>query len=151
MSRVGVTDALVAAIASGAYDFIVANYANPDMVGHTGVWDATVRRSRSSMPASRRRRRDRGRREPRPDGPAPAGDHRRPRQRRRLRDEAGRPVTAHSLNPVPIVLLVGPSRGPPLATASWPMSPRRCSSSPACRLGRDDRHSLVADGLTALW
>ena len=26
----------------GAYDFIVANYANPDMVGHTGVWDATL-------------------------------------------------------------------------------------------------------------
>ena len=26
----------------GTYDFIVANYANPDMVGHTGVWPATV-------------------------------------------------------------------------------------------------------------
>ena len=36
------TDELVAAIESGRYDFIVANYANPDMVGHTGVWDATV-------------------------------------------------------------------------------------------------------------
>ena len=42
MSAVGVTDALVEAIGSGDYDFIVANYANPDMVGHTGVWDATV-------------------------------------------------------------------------------------------------------------
>ena len=42
MSAGGVTDALVAAIASGEYDFIVANYANPDMVGHTGVWGATV-------------------------------------------------------------------------------------------------------------
>ena len=42
MSAGGVTDELVAAIASGRYDFIVANYANPDMVGHTGVWDATV-------------------------------------------------------------------------------------------------------------
>ena len=42
MSAAGVTDALVEAIESGAYDFIVANYANPDMVGHTGVWDATV-------------------------------------------------------------------------------------------------------------
>ena len=42
MSAVGVTDELVAAIRSGAYDFIVANYANPDMVGHTGVWEATV-------------------------------------------------------------------------------------------------------------
>ena len=42
MSAVGVTDALVEAIDSGEYDFIVANYANPDMVGHTGVWDATI-------------------------------------------------------------------------------------------------------------
>jgi 2,3-bisphosphoglycerate-independent phosphoglycerate mutase len=42
MSAAGVTDELVAAIRSGAYDFIVANYANPDMVGHTGVWEATV-------------------------------------------------------------------------------------------------------------
>ena len=42
MSAAGVTDALVEAIESGTYDFIVANYANPDMVGHTGVWDATL-------------------------------------------------------------------------------------------------------------
>src|SRR5207253_8607969 len=43
MSAQGVTDALVAGIESADYDFIVANYANADMVGHTGVWDATVR------------------------------------------------------------------------------------------------------------
>ena len=42
MSAAGVTDALVAAIESGRYDVIMANYANPDMVGHTGVWDAAV-------------------------------------------------------------------------------------------------------------
>ena len=42
MSAVGVTDALVEAIGSGTFDFIVANFANPDMVGHTGVWDATL-------------------------------------------------------------------------------------------------------------
>src|SRR6266545_6104894 len=42
MSAVGVTDALVLAIGSGDYDFIVANYANADMVGHTGRWDATI-------------------------------------------------------------------------------------------------------------
>ena len=51
MSAAGVTDALVAAIESGKYDFIVANFANPDMVGHTGVWDATVLPSSSSMAA----------------------------------------------------------------------------------------------------
>ena len=38
----GVTDTLVEAIGSGTYDVIVANNANPDMVGHTGVWDATI-------------------------------------------------------------------------------------------------------------
>jgi 2,3-bisphosphoglycerate-independent phosphoglycerate mutase len=42
MSAVGVTDALVEGIGAERYDFIVANYANPDMVGHTGVWDATI-------------------------------------------------------------------------------------------------------------
>jgi 2,3-bisphosphoglycerate-independent phosphoglycerate mutase len=42
MSAVGVTDALVAGIESGRFDLLVANFANPDMVGHTGVWDATV-------------------------------------------------------------------------------------------------------------
>ncbi len=42
MSAAGVTEAIVEAIESGAYDVIMANYANPDMVGHTGVWEATV-------------------------------------------------------------------------------------------------------------
>jgi 2,3-bisphosphoglycerate-independent phosphoglycerate mutase len=42
MSAYEVTDKLVAAIASGKYDLIIVNYANPDMVGHTGVMDAAV-------------------------------------------------------------------------------------------------------------
>jgi 2,3-bisphosphoglycerate-independent phosphoglycerate mutase len=42
MSAPEVTDNLVAAIRSRAYDFIVVNYANPDMVGHTGNHAATV-------------------------------------------------------------------------------------------------------------
>jgi 2,3-bisphosphoglycerate-independent phosphoglycerate mutase len=42
MSATGVADEIVAAIGSGEYDLIVANFANADMVGHTGVWDATV-------------------------------------------------------------------------------------------------------------
>lgn len=37
MSAIAVTDALVAAIESGQYDLIVCNYANPDMIGHTGI------------------------------------------------------------------------------------------------------------------
>ena len=42
MSAAGVSDALVEVVESDAYDLVVANYANADMVGHTGVWDATV-------------------------------------------------------------------------------------------------------------
>jgi len=43
MSAPEVTDRLVAAIDSGSYDAIVCNYANGDMVGHTGNIEATVR------------------------------------------------------------------------------------------------------------
>src|SRR5690606_26052337 len=42
MSAGEVTDRLEAAILSGKYDLIVCNYANPDMVGHTGVMDAAL-------------------------------------------------------------------------------------------------------------
>ena len=40
MSAYEVKDKLVAAIGEQKYDFIVVNYANGDMVGHTGVYDA---------------------------------------------------------------------------------------------------------------
>ena len=43
MSALEVTAKLEAAIASGKYDLIVVNYANPDMVGHTGMMDSAVR------------------------------------------------------------------------------------------------------------
>jgi 2,3-bisphosphoglycerate-independent phosphoglycerate mutase len=105
MSAPGVTDALVAAIESDRYDFIVANLANPDMVGHTGVWTATVQALETvdaclervtqavELVAARE-----------PNGPGPAllitADHGNADE---LRDEQGNPVTAHSLNPVPIV------------------------------------------------
>lgn len=42
MSAGPVTDALVEAIRSRRFDLIVCNYANGDMVGHTGVFDAAV-------------------------------------------------------------------------------------------------------------
>lgn len=42
MSAPEVTDRLVEAIGSGAYDLIVCNYANGDMVGHTGNYEAAV-------------------------------------------------------------------------------------------------------------
>lgn len=43
MSAPGVTDAVVAAIRSSRYAFIIVNYANCDMVGHTGVFAAAVK------------------------------------------------------------------------------------------------------------
>jgi 2,3-bisphosphoglycerate-independent phosphoglycerate mutase len=105
MSAAGVTDALVDAIASDTYDFIVANYANPDMVGHTGIWAATVTavetvdaclgRVVAAVAAHDRAR----------DGGALlviTADHGNADE---MRDAHGAPVTAHSLNPVPIVLV----------------------------------------------
>jgi 2,3-bisphosphoglycerate-independent phosphoglycerate mutase len=41
MSAAAVADALVAAIQGDSYDFAIVNFANPDMVGHTGDFDAT--------------------------------------------------------------------------------------------------------------
>jgi 2,3-bisphosphoglycerate-independent phosphoglycerate mutase len=104
MSAAGVTDALTDAIASGTYDFIVANYANPDMVGHTGVWDAAVEavtfidgclgRVVDAMPA---------------DGLlCITADHGNADE---MRDDAGNPMTAHSLNRVPLVLVGAAAAG----------------------------------------
>ncbi len=42
MSACGVTEGLMEALNSDTYDVIIINYANPDMVGHTGVFDAAV-------------------------------------------------------------------------------------------------------------
>jgi 2,3-bisphosphoglycerate-independent phosphoglycerate mutase len=110
MSAAGVTDALVEAIGSGRYDFIIANFANPDMVGHTGVWEATMRALAAvdgclgrivaaieAVPGE----------SPETTGAllAITADH---GNAEHLRDAAGNPVTAHSLNPVPLLLL-GPS------------------------------------------
>jgi len=43
MNASELTDRLVKAIASGQYDVIICNYANPDMVGHTGKLDAAIK------------------------------------------------------------------------------------------------------------
>ncbi len=117
MSAVGVTDALVEAIGSGGYDFIVANYANPDMVGHTGVWEATlaalavidgcIARVVAAIEAVEAGD---------PDGPgallAITADHGNADE---LRDAEGRPVTAHSVNPVPLLLVGRAARAVTLA------------------------------------
>jgi 2,3-bisphosphoglycerate-independent phosphoglycerate mutase len=43
MSAYEVTDALLPELKNQTADFICLNYANADMVGHTGVWDAAIR------------------------------------------------------------------------------------------------------------
>jgi 2,3-bisphosphoglycerate-independent phosphoglycerate mutase len=43
MSASELTDRAVEAIDSGKYDLIVLNYANPDMVGHTGILSAAIK------------------------------------------------------------------------------------------------------------
>jgi 2,3-bisphosphoglycerate-independent phosphoglycerate mutase len=107
-SAPGVTDALVAAIESGAYDFIVANYANADMVGHTGVWEAAVN-AVEALDACLGRVAlavlgldERGRAAA---GPGAllciTADHGNAEE---MRDALGNPQTAHSLAPVPVLL-----------------------------------------------
>ena len=105
MSADEVTDRLVAAIGEGRFDFIVCNYANTDMVGHTGVLAAamaavaTVDRCLGRLEQAIRQ----------------AGgtmlvtaDH---GNAETMRDPAtGAPHTAHTLNRVP-VLLVNPPPG----------------------------------------
>jgi 2,3-bisphosphoglycerate-independent phosphoglycerate mutase len=119
MSAAGVADGLVGAIESGRYDLIVANFANPDMVGHTGVWEATVeactfldgclgRVADAVLAADARSL---------ADGGAGAllgvtADH---GNADVMRDERGDPVTKHSLSPVPFVLAGTAVRGRRLA------------------------------------
>jgi 2,3-bisphosphoglycerate-independent phosphoglycerate mutase len=107
MRAVGVTDALVAAIASGDYDFIVANYANPDMVGHTGKWEATLE-ALGVVDGCLGRVVHAVQQVDHQDVTAPGAllaitaDHGNADE---LRDALGNPVTAHSLNPVPFMLI----------------------------------------------
>lgn len=43
MSAAGITSAICAELESGWPDFVCLNFANPDMVGHTGVFDAVIK------------------------------------------------------------------------------------------------------------
>ncbi|CAN5808859.1 2,3-bisphosphoglycerate-independent phosphoglycerate mutase [soil metagenome] len=111
MSAEGVTDALVAAIRGRQHDFLVANYANADMVGHTGVWEATVTAVEALDGCLARIVAALAEVDSVPPIAADAGvagsllcvtaDHGNADQ---MRDAEGYPVTAHSLNPVPLLL-----------------------------------------------
>ena len=43
MSAQPLTDALISKLSEKNYDFVLVNFANPDMVGHTGILDAAVK------------------------------------------------------------------------------------------------------------
>jgi 2,3-bisphosphoglycerate-independent phosphoglycerate mutase len=106
MSAPGVADAIVAGIDSGRYDVVVANFANPDMVGHTGVWSATIRAVETVDAClggivAALHMNDLG-----AEGLlVVTADH---GNADLLRTPEGNPITAHSLNPVPIVI-AGPA------------------------------------------
>ncbi|VBB07631.1 bpg-independent pgam n-terminus (ipgm n) [Lucifera butyrica] len=106
MSAVEVTDRVVEVIKSGKYDFIILNYANGDMVGHTGVMEAAVKAvtvvdqcvgrfvdAMRSMGGITCITADHGNAEVMVD------------------PETGEPFTAHTTNPVPFVLVSEAHRG----------------------------------------
>ena len=99
MSAYEVTDEAVARIESGKYDVIVLNFANCDMVGHTGVFDAAVAAVEAVDTCLGRVL----------DAIAHMGgaaivtaDHGNADE---MFDEQGNVVTSHSTNPVPLVLV----------------------------------------------
>jgi 2,3-bisphosphoglycerate-independent phosphoglycerate mutase len=102
MSEAEVTQAFLEAIAEG-YDLIVVNYANPDMVGHTGNIDAAVRACEAV---------DAGLGQVVPAILAAGGaliltaDH--GNCEMMIDPETGGAHTAHTLNPVPVIVAGGP-------------------------------------------
>ncbi len=102
MAAPEVTDRLVAAIAAG-YDLIVVNYANPDMVGHTGSLPAAIRaceavdaglgRALEALRAAK-------------GAMIVTADH--GNCETMIDPATGGPHTAHTTNPVPVILVGGP-------------------------------------------
>jgi 2,3-bisphosphoglycerate-independent phosphoglycerate mutase len=100
MSAAGVTAELLKAVRSDQYDFIVVNYANPDMVGHTGVIPAVIKACETV---------DAGLGEVVPEVLARGGalliiaDH--GNAELMIDPGSGGPHTAHTTNPVPCILV----------------------------------------------
>jgi 2,3-bisphosphoglycerate-independent phosphoglycerate mutase len=94
-----ITDSAVRAIQSETYDVIVMNYANADMVGHTGKWEPTIAGVEVLDEALQRLA----------DATLAAGgllaitaDHGNAEEKL---DADGNPLTAHTTNPVPFLLI----------------------------------------------
>lgn len=100
MSAPEVGERLTAAITSGKYDVIVINFANPDMVGHTGVIEAAVKaveRIDQCVGAAVEAVKE-------VDGVLfICADH--GNAEKMIDYETGEPHTAHTTNPVPFILV----------------------------------------------
>ena len=99
MSAAGVADKAIAAIQSGTYALIIMNFANGDMVGHTGVLESTIK-AVEAVDAQIGRI---------VEAVHTAGnnllitaDHGKAEQ---LLDESGKTLTGHTLNPVPVYVV----------------------------------------------
>tara|TARA_B100000965_G_scaffold206453_1_gene172401 strand:- start:466 stop:1059 length:594 start_codon:yes stop_codon:yes gene_type:complete len=100
MSIKSVVDNLIKSIDSGQYRFIVANFANPDMVGHTGKIEAAIKACESvdiavgaMLEATKRK-----------SGTILlVADHGNCEEM--IDIEKQQPHTSHTLNPVPVILI----------------------------------------------
>ena len=142
MSAPELTDKAVAAINSGKYDLIVLNYANPDMVGHTGSLPAAIK-AVETVDAGLGRIAEAIEK----SGGAllVTADH---GNCEMMRDpQTGGPHTAHTTNPVPLLLVGARNRA-----LSGRRPPRRHRADVARTDGiaeaeGNDRHVAVARGL----
>jgi 2,3-bisphosphoglycerate-independent phosphoglycerate mutase len=100
MSADGVTDALVNGISSGEHDFILCNYANADMVGHSGSIPATLKAVETVDQCLARVLKAAERAGTRLIITADHGN-----AEMMLDPETGGPHTAHTTNPVPFVVI----------------------------------------------
>jgi 2,3-bisphosphoglycerate-independent phosphoglycerate mutase len=104
MSAPEVTDKLVAAIGSGKYDLVVVNYANGDMVGHTGILAAAIKAA-ETVDASLGRLKAAV--EKAGGNLLVTADH---GNAELMRDQVtGEPYTAHTIGKVRVILAVGPA------------------------------------------
>jgi 2,3-bisphosphoglycerate-independent phosphoglycerate mutase len=105
MNAPELTDHLVAAIKGGIYDVIICNYANPDMVGHTGEFDAAVKAIEAVDTLLGRVL---GAIEAVGGEVLITADHGNAEQM--LDEETGQPHTAHTSNPVPLIYVGRPAQ-----------------------------------------
>ncbi|CUA76015.1 phosphoglycerate mutase [Rhizoctonia solani] len=105
MSAQGVADKVAETVIGDKYDFVMCNFAPPDMVGHTGVYDAAVQAISATDKAVKTVY----------DACQKAGyilaitaDHGNAEQM--INPETGNPHTAHTTNPVPFIITGDPSK-----------------------------------------